>query len=185
MKKPLLSLVALVAVTIGVYATGDFANNQQQTGQITLTTFTGSTWTNVFPIPYTVVPIVIITPTATNGAPYTITSTTTTNFVVSSTANTPTNCTFFWSANLPYTRIETGTNTVVTATPLVVTFPVAYYSPPIVVGTFSTTNANGTLAINPQSTTTTNFTILENLGGIATWMSIGSCVINGTTEVVY
>lgn len=184
MKKLILSLT-LALVAYGVYATGDFNNNSVQNGQIALNTFTGNTWTNTFPIPYTVVPIVYLFPVSTNGAPFSLTSVTTSNFVVSSTANTPTNCAVNWQAQLPFTRIETGTNTVVTAVPLVVTFPVPYAYPPLVTGTFSTTNGAPSLAVNPQTTTTTNFTILENLGGIATWSAIGSTFIPGATIVTY
>lgn len=185
MKKLLLSLAAVVAVVAGVFATGDTPANSFQQGSTTFSTFTGIALTNTFPIPYTIVPIVWAQATATNGAPYTVSSVTTSNFILTCTANTPTNCVALWYSQLPNTRIQTGTNTVVSATPLVVAFPVPYAYPPIVLGTFSTTNANSTLAINPQTTTTTNFTILENLGGIASWISIGSTFIPGTTTPTY
>ncbi len=185
LEKLILGVCLVFVMVFGAVATGDTPSNSDQTGSTTLTTFTGNTWTNVFPIPYTVTPIVQLFPTSTNGAPFSLTYVTPSNFAFASTANTPTNCTVLWRATLPITRIQTGTNTVVAATPLVVTFPVPYAYPPVVFAAFSTTNLNAIIAINPQSTTTTNFTILENLGGIASWFSIGSVFIPGATTVTY
>ncbi len=185
--KFILSLVLTVGLALESFGTGAFPNNLTQTGTTTYSVSTGLILTNTFAETFTVIPLVQVFPTSTNGAPFVVSAVTVSNFILTATANTPTNCSAFWQASLGYPRIQSGTNVLTGATPLLITFPTPYaagYAPTVTVSG-STTNLNSIIGVNPVNVTYTNFTVLGNNTGVVTWQSFGICPTPGATTVTY
>jgi hypothetical protein len=187
MKKTILSLVA-TAITLCAFADGVIQNNSVQSGITTFTFATALIQTNTFPVPYTTLPVVTVYSTATNDTPFTVSSVTLSNFILTVTAPAAgtTNCSVIWNSYAGYPRIQSGTLAANDALLNTNTFTVPYAATPqvfiqnTVFG--STTN---TIAPTVITTTTTNFIVQFTAGTTNQsigWMSIGTAYAPGVKE---
>ena len=174
--KKILLIGAAFALAISAFATGNEGVNPQQNGILNYNSSTTLIQTNTFAFPYQSVPVVTVQGLSTNGAPFTVSGITTTNFVLTTTANSTTNASVAWQSFVGGTRLQYGSNTVST-TSTNVSFPYVYAVAPAVTISGISTN----LLIT--AITLTNFTIGDATAAATgySWISVGT-VANPQSE---
>lgn len=165
-------------LAVSALATGAIGPNPPQSG---VSTFTANTWTNTitFAYPFQSVPVInsFYVSGATNSLPFTNNAVTTTNFniIVNTTNSLGTNqAVIAWQAYVGGTRLESGTNALVAATPLSIVFPFPYAVPPTVVASGSSTNAAVSVTIGISGISTTNFTAASGTAQMVSWIAVGT-----------
>lgn len=181
MKKLFVSL-ALVA---GMFAAGaaTIPLDNPQTGSFTFSAATGLTTNLFFVSQYSQPPVVLLYPGTTNNSPLALSAITTSNFNLTVTTGSTTNVTVVWYAQPAAWRIQSGTNTVTAATPLLVTFPAPYFSIPAV--SLSQNSTNSSAIISVTGLTRTNFTVTGTATGQFGWSSFGPAYTAGYNAVTY
>jgi hypothetical protein len=193
--KNILKAAAVVAVcgvtAISALGTGNAPVNSPQSG---IQTFAGSnlTATVTFAPTFTIPPVVqaSLYNSATNYSPVTVSSITTSNFLLTITTNATATVIYTntggsigsiqaavqWSAFQGWERIITGSNVSLTATsPTNYTFSTPFFYPPVVLITPLSVATN----FFPYAVTTTNFYVTNNTGVNVgfNWMAIGQSAI--------
>lgn len=181
MKKTILSLFA-TAITFCAFADGVLQNNSPQSGISTFTSATTLTATNVFPAPYTTMPVVTVYSTSTNNYPWTVSSVSLTNFILTVSANTTTNNSIIWNSYAGYVRIQSGTNAVTGGTPVTNTFSPAYAYAPVVTTGNSGQGTNNLVGI---TVSTTQLIINSVASQNVQWQAIGTAYTPGVNTVTY
>lgn len=169
--KKILSSLALLALAVNCFATGNLGVNPYQSGVISVVTNGASTlfYTNQFPLPYQSVPVVILYNTGNTAATPLTNSVTTTNFIVE--VATPTNTTIAWQAYIGTPRFQAGTNSTLATVSTNIPFPYPYAQTPVVQCQQYSTNSAAEIAVT--GITLTNFTVLCNLTEGFSWGAFG------------
>lgn len=180
--KKIISILACVAVTGSVFATGLLPSNSAQSGFVNFTNGGSQSATVTFTPAFTYPPAmtVFLMTTPTNALPLT-NVVTSTNFTLSVAAST--NATIAWTAQPAACLMQWGNATNVAATATNISFPTPYLYPPNVVLTPSSTNATAVSAVT--AVTTTNFTLLSNAAQTNQWTAVGEAVTAGTQIVTH
>ena len=186
MKKIILSAVAIAAIGFAAFATGVIGPNPPQAGTSTFSASTGLLVTNTFPYVYTTVPIVQLAGVSTNNGPFTATSVTVSNFVLTVTTASTTNNTVAWNSYAGYPRIQYGSQAVLAATvPTNVTFSTPYaYAPVVTIAPSALGAATNSIPV-VTAITTTNFTLTSGANQTVNWHAIGTAYTPGANTVTY
>ena len=181
MKKTILSLIA-TAITFYAFADGVIQNNGLQSGISTFSSSTSLLITNVFPVPYTTMPVVTLNSTSTNNYPWTVSAVSLTNFVLTVSSGTTTNNSIIWNSYAGYPRCQFGTNAVTGGTLLTNVFVPPYAYPPSVEASGS---AAGTNNIFTMTVTATQMVITSQASQNISWYALGISFSPGISPVTY
>ena len=186
MKKTILSLIA-TAITFCAFADGVILNNSAQSGISTFTAATGLAVTNTFPVSYTTLPVVILSSTSTNDYPWTASSVTLTNFILTVSANTATNCSVTWSSYAGYIRIQSGSIAPADSLLYTNTFSSPFAYTPSVVLQSTILNGNTNIPV-PVVTSASATAFVVTFGAGSTnqtiyWQAIGTAYAPGVNTV--
>jgi len=169
--KKIISICAVFSLAISAFAAGNEGVNPPQSGVLNFSAATTLIQTNTFAFPYQSVPVVLIQGLATNGAPFTVSGITISNFVLTISASATTNASVAWQSFVGGTRMQSGSVNTGANTNVTVTFQYPYAVPPVVVAVGSQTNQ--TVAIPTSLITTTNFQIVTYGNSTNSWISVG------------
>lgn len=168
------------SLALSAFATGSLGINQPQSGSSSFTASTGLSVTNTFTQAFASQPAVVIFPQATNNNPFTVSSVTLSNFVLTVTTGASTNVTVNWTAFAGFPRVQVGTNIFAGAGTVTNTFPVPYVLPPIINVEGSTTNT-----VAATSVTTTNVIFQTLAAQTIYWGALGIAYAPGLNTVTY
>jgi hypothetical protein len=178
--KLIISICAGALLALNVFATGVTSPNGYQVGVSTFSAASSLTQTNVFPIPYTTLPVIALSSSTTNNTPFSVSSVTVSNFILTVTTGSTTNQAVTWTSYPGSPRIQTGTVSVTAGTLSTNTFATPYaYTPTISIDS-STTNGVAVNYISP-----TNFVVQSFATQTVYWQAIGTAYAPGASTVTY
>lgn len=187
MKKIFLTSVLALA-SVAAFASGILGTDQPQQGILTAAIGGPFLLTNNFNPPFSVTPVVIITPITTNAYPFTNTVITTTNMIV---AVGNTNSQIAFSAFIGYPLMQIGTNASSGLALVTNTFTIPYATAPVISLTSSLLSTNSAVVSAIMGTNSPNSItgFVINLGVPTNqpvyWQAIGQAYRPGTRTVTY
>jgi hypothetical protein len=174
----LFSTLAACLFCASVFATG-VLNDIPQAGVLTFTAATGLKQTNSFPVAYSHVPFVTVKSSSTNSTPFTLSAITSSNFVLTVTADSTTNNAITWNSSPGTLRMQQGTVTLTAGALSTNSFAAAFSATPVVsLGVTSGTNVSATVS-------STRIILLSVPGQTVSYTAVGYTLNPGDNVLTY